>query len=388
MKRMLAGLLAAILGCAFALDSLAKAPTAAAPQAPGECRSDLKAGAPADKANTRAVARLKQEMRMRRIPGLQAALVKHGRIVMLVSCGIADITFDQPVVRTTRFQLASATKPFTGVAVMQLVDEGKLKLDAPLADYLDSLPETWRVITVRQVLMHVSGLPDIISPATGNLVDPGGESASWVKVQTLPTQFAPGHGYAYNQTNYLLLGRIIEKLRGQPFTEVVRQRQFAVAGMPTVTFSDAYSVVPGRATGYAMRKMVDGKMVANDSPEPNIFGYPKSLYTGAGLTVPAEEVAHWMIALRNDKLLSAVARKEMWTTGRMPDGKPTVWALGWPAFPREKNPAVAGIGGAQAAFFFYPEDDLGIVILTNLAGAQPEQFIEQVAQFYGSDPVP
>ena len=72
----------------------------------------------------------------------------------------------------------------------------------------------------------------------------------------------------------------------------------------------------------------------------------------------------------------------------MPDGKPTVWALGWPAFPREKHPAVAGIGGAQAAFFIYPEDDVGIVILTNLAGAQPEQFIEQVAQFYGSESVP
>ena len=388
MKWMLAGLVAAIVACAFALDSQAKTPTGPAPLARAECRSDLNAAEPADNANTRAVARLEQEIRTRRIPGLQAAVVKHGRIVMQVSCGIADITFNQPVVRTTRFQLASATKPFTGVAVMQLVEEGKLKLDAPLTDYLDGLPEAWSAVTVHQALMHVSGLPDIVNPAAGSLVDTGGESASWVKVQTLPMQFEPGHGYAYNQTNYLLLGRIIEKLRGQPFTEVVRQREFAVAGMPTATFSDAYSVVPGRATGYAMRKMVDGKMVASDSPEPNIFGYPKGLYTGAGLTVAAEEMAHWIIALRNDKLLSAAARKEMWTTGRMPDGKPTVWALGWLAFPRENHPAVAGIGGAQAAFFFYPKDDVGIVILTNLAGAQPEQFIEQVAQFYGSDPAP
>jgi CubicO group peptidase (beta-lactamase class C family) len=213
MNRMLARLLVALLACACGSAAPAETRMAGARPAAGACHSDLAAGAPADRHNARAVARLEQEMRTRRIPGLQAAVVKQGRIVMLVSCGIADITFDQPVTRTTRFQLASATKPFTGVAVMQLVEEGKLKLDAPLADYLDGLPAQWRAITVRQALMHVSGLPDIINPASGSLVDSGGESASWAKVQTLPMPFAPGQGYSYNQTNYLLLGRIIEKLR-------------------------------------------------------------------------------------------------------------------------------------------------------------------------------
>lgn len=327
-------------------------------------------------------------MRTRRVPGLQAAVVKRGRIVMLASCGIADIAFNQPVERTTRFQLASATKPFTGVVAMQLVEEGKLSLDAPLSAYLDDLPESWRQITVRQALMHVTGLPDMVNPALGGLIDPGGETASWNKVQTLPLQFAPGQGYAYNQTNYLLLGRIIENLRGQPFRDVVRDRIFAVANMPSATFSDAYSVVPGRATLYGFREMVDGKMVSTDSPRPQIYGYPRGLLTGAGLTVPAEEVARWMIALRGDKLLKPASRRTMWTAGTMPDGKPTAWALGWPAFPREQHPAVAGIGGASAAFYIYPVDDVGIVILTNLSGGQPEQFIEQVAQLYGPDAPP
>lgn len=382
MKRMLAGLVVAMLACA----APATTQTTNAAGAAGKCRSDLPAGAQPYKTSPRAIARLEQEMAARRIPGLQAAVVKEGRIVLLVSCGIADLTFNPPVVRTTSFQLASATKPFTGVAVMQLVDEGKLKLDAPLSDYLDGLPEGWRAVTVRQTLMHVSGLPDIVDPAAGGLIDPGGESAAWTKVQTLPMPFAPGQGYRYNQTNYLLLGRIIEKLRGQPFTDVVRERQFAVAGMPTATFSDTYSIVPGRATGYAMREMVDGKMVATTSPRPLVFGYPKGLHTAAGLTAPAEEVARWMIALRDGKLISPASRKAMWTTGKMPDGKPTAWALGWPAYPREKHPAVAGIGGNSAAFYIYPEDDVGIVVLTNLSGARPEAFIEQIAEFYGSDP--
>lgn len=327
-------------------------------------------------------------MRARHIPGLQAAAVKNGRIVMLESCGLADLTFNQPVTRTTLFQLASATKPFTGVMLMQLVEEGKLKLDDPLSAYLDNLPEAWRAVTVRQIATHVSGLPDITNPAVGGLIDPGGESASWTKVQTLPMQFAPGQSYAYNQTNYFLLGRIIDKLRGKPVTDVMREREFAVAGMTSATFSDTYMVVPNRATSYQMRQMVDGKMVASDTPTHNIYGYPKGLYTAASLTMPAEEVARWMIALRNDKLMSPATRKQMWTTGTMPDGKPTVWAIGWPAFPRDQHPAVAGIGGAMAAYYWYPDDDFGIVILTNLAGAQPEQFIEQVAQLYSPDAPP
>lgn len=360
----------------------------AAPQPAATCRSDLVRTAAKDFANPRAVGMLQDEIKARHIPGLQAAVVKHGRIVMLVSCGVADVGFSEPVVRTTRFQLASATKPFTGVVAMQLVEEGKLSLDAPLSAYLDDLPQAWRAVTVRQALMHVTGLPDIVDPARGGLIDPAGESAAWAKVKTLPMQFAPGQGYAYNQTNYLLLGRIIEKLRGQPFRQVVSERIFSVANMPTATFSDAYSVVPGRATLYALREMVDGKVVPTNDPRPQIYGYPRGLLTGAGLTASAEEVARWMIALRDDKLLKPASRETMWTTGKMPDGKPTAWALGWPAYPRDKHPAVAGIGGGSVAFYIYPKDDVGIVILTNLAGGQPELFIEQVAQLYGPDAPP
>jgi CubicO group peptidase (beta-lactamase class C family) len=234
--------------------------------------------------------------------------------------------------------------------------------------------------------MHVSGLPDVVDPATGKPIDPRGEAASWDRVTTLPMQFAPGQGYAYNQTNYLLLGRIIDKLRGRPFTEVVKEREFIPAGMASATYSDSSEIVPGRAVTYTNADFSGPTPKRTNVLKLTYFEYPRSLRTGAGLTTTAEEVARWMIALRDNKLISEATRKEMWTTGKMPDGKPTVWALGWPAFPREQHPAVAGIGGAMAAFYYYPDDDVGLVILTNLQGGQPEQFIEQVAQLYGSDP--
>lgn len=385
MARTILSALGLTLASLFAFDAVAVAAEPAASGEAAQCRSDLPRTAPDDAANPKALARLELEMKQRHIPGLQAALVRHGEIVMLASCGLADIAFAEPVRRTNRFQLASATKPFTGVALMQLVEEGKVRLDDPLSAYLDDLPDAWRAVTVRQALMHVTGLPDIVDPATGNLIDPGGMDASWARVKMAPTQFAPGQGYAYNQTNYLLLGRVIEKLRGQPFTEVVRQREFQVAGMATATFSDSYVVVPGRATAYALRTMVDGRTVPSDTPAPTFFNYPQGLRTGAGLTASAEEVARWLIALRSDKLLKPATRQDMWTTGKMPDGRPTAWALGWPAFPQNLHPAVAGIGGGSVAFYWYPADDMGIVILTNLAGADPQWFISEVAKLYRPD---
>jgi CubicO group peptidase (beta-lactamase class C family) len=219
-------------------------------QTPAICKSDLQTNATPDPINEMAVAKLQDAMAIRYIPGLQAAVVKNGRIVMLSSCGFADLTSDQPVQPNTRFQLASGTKAFIGVLIMQLVEEGKLRLDTPISDYLEDLPSSWRTVTVRQALTHASGLPDIVDPSNGSLIDPGGESASWAKVQTLPMQFVPGQGYAYNQTNYLILGRIIEKLQGKPFTEVMRERELIPAGMAAATYSDRSTSVPDLATNY------------------------------------------------------------------------------------------------------------------------------------------
>lgn len=386
MARVLAGATAALLVAACASQPVAE-PVAEPVAGAGSCRmeqADLAGGL--HPANGPALAFLEDKMRVRQIPGLQAAVVKDGRILMLASCGRASLELDVPVQRTTRFQIASATKSFTGVAVMQLVQDGKLALDAPLGRYLEDLPEAWRAVSVRQAMMHLSGFPDMVDPKTGDLIDPAGESATWARIRQAPLLSAPGAVYAYNQTNYLLIGRIIAKLAGRPFTEMMRERQFDVVGMPLATFADAYDIVPGRAASYQMQTRQDGKLTPSQTPQPLYASYPQGLRTAASLTTSAEEIGRWILALQRGDLLSPAARKEMWTTGRMPDGKPTAWAVGWPARPRSAHPAVGGVGGGMSAFFVYPEDAAGVVILTNLSGAQPQEFIDDVARLYGFGP--
>lgn len=107
----------------------------------------------------------------------------------------------------------------------------------------------------------------------------------------------------------------------------------------------------------------------------------------------AEDIARWIIALRQGKLLkSRAALRALWTAGTFNDGAPTQWALGWVTKPRTAHSAVIATGGSRAAFFVYPDDNLAVVVLTNLTGAYPEEFIDELAGIYNpeipaSDPV-
>ena len=126
---------------------------------------------------------LRAEMLERKIPGLQLAVVKNGKIVKTASYGLANIQDAVAVDDDTVFSINSVTKAFTGVAVMQLVEQGKLELSAKISKYLPDLPVEWHNVTVKQLLTHTSGLPDIMNGDTGKLISNEGAKASWELVK-------------------------------------------------------------------------------------------------------------------------------------------------------------------------------------------------------------
>ncbi len=211
---------------------------------------------------------LKKEMRELRIPGMQVAVVRHQKIVFLGALGIAEVGNAVPVTNKTVFPIASATKAFTGVALMQLVENGKLELAAPISRYLDGLPASWQKVTIRQLATHISGLPNVVNNDTGELVTgvqiasmrESDVDAAWNKVQTLPIEFPPGEKYSYNQTNYILLGKVIDKLSGQPFTQFIKEHQLDSVAMRSTVYADDSEVVPHRARSYSnIRYSKDGQ---------------------------------------------------------------------------------------------------------------------------------
>lgn len=340
---------------------------------------------------------VRDEMQKRRIPGLQIAVVQHRTIAFLGAYGIANVQDSIRTTRRTLFTINSITKAFAGVAVMQLVDAGKLELDAPVSRYIDGLPVAWQPVTIRQLATNESGLPNIMNNNTGALVDDG-EDAAWVKVQTLPMEFAPGEHFSYSQTNWDLLGRIIDKVSGAPFREFIAERQFRVAGMPRTAqagFGDSHDVIPAGARGYTFYRPTKGGGLRATDTLGNVFEeFPPTLRTAAGLSSTAEEMARWIIALQQGRLLKdATSLATLWTPGRLNNGETAGfsellngYALGWEVATRPRHRAVTAIGGARSALFVYPDDDLAVVVLTNLQGAMPETFIDRIAGYFFDSP--
>lgn len=323
-------------------------------------------------------------MGQQRIPGLQVAVIKDGRVVLSESYGLANVENRVPVTAKTLFPINSATKSFTGVAMMQLVEAGQVDLDAPVSLYLESLPAAWQGIRVRQLLGHTSGLPDIVDQ--NGLIGAGGELEAWNTVKALPLDAPVGDRFAYNQTNYGLLAQIIVKQAKMPYERYLAERQFAVANMPATTFGDSYDLVPDAATIYSWSPR--GTMAKDDSDRLSHWFYdiPYSLWAGGGIQTTADELSRWIIALLDGRMLGTAGLQRMWTPEKLKSGADGAWAMGWPVLQTTPHREVAGIGGARAAFVVYPDEGLAVIVLTNLAGANPQNFVPRIAEFYRTLP--
>jgi len=333
-----------------------------------------------DAANEQARRLVRQTMQDERIPGLQVAVVKDGQVVLSEAFGLANVENGIAATRSTRFPLNSATKAFTGVAAAQLAQQGRLDLDAPLARYLDALPPAWQSIRVRQLLAHTSGLPDILDER--GLLGGGTESQAWQAVTERPMDAAPGQRFAYNQTNYLLLARIIARQSGMPYERFLASSQFGTVGMDRTTFGDSYDLVPDAATMYSLAPRATE---AADTP-PRLshwfYDMPPSLWAGGGILTTADDTARWLAALIDGRLLAEPSRTRMWTAEPLADGRAGPWAAGWPVLQAAPDRQVAGIGGARSAFIVFPDRGVAVVVLTNLVGANPQRLIPRIADLY------
>lgn len=334
------------------------------------------------RANDQTRALLKARMAEQQIPALQIAVVLHGRIVMSEAYGVADIEQNVAASRRTLFPINSATKSFTGVAIMQMVEAGQVDLEAPISRYLDGLPEKWRPIRIRQLLAHSSGLPNIVDE--NGLIGGASDAEAWAKVQTLPMDGETGAGFAYNQTNYVLLGRLIEKLSERPFEQFLTERQFTPAALPAARFGDGYDLVPGRADVYIRQHSGRGAGPADKNALSHwVDEIPVSTRAGAGLYLTADDVARWIIALQGGRLLSKPGSLDrMWQPDVLNDGTANIWAMGWPILTGTKRRAIGGIGGGRSTFFVYPDEGVAVIVMTNLVGANPQNMIDTIAGYY------
>jgi len=330
---------------------------------------------------------LRIKMKENNIPGLQIAVVKNEKIVKLASYGLSNLQDEVKVDDTTLFNLASITKAFTSVAVMQLVEQEKLDLSAHISSYLSGLPKNWQKVTLKQLLSHTSGLPDIMNEHF-KLIDSAGEKKSWLAVKKRALYFEPGTAFRYNQTNYLLVGKIIEQVSGKSYAELISEYQLNTKNLSLTNsagFAHFQSVNSHQARDYRFNQQKELNNV--------LTYFPSIIRAGAGMSSNARELAYWTIQLQRgvffekntslDILWKApVLSSDTWAKEN-PSMHP--YALGWYVVERQKGLKIVTAGGGQSAVAIYPNDDLSVVILTNLAGARPENLLDEVAEFYIED---
>ena len=307
---------------------------------------------------------LKTQMAARHIPGLSVAVVQDGKVVKAAAYGVSDVSAKTPATPDTRYILGSCTKPFTAVAVLQLMEAGRVDLDAPISRYLAGLPAAWSAITVRELLTHTSGLPnyrkflDLAHLSDPKYRRPGSAVAL---LTDKPLDFPPGTKYEYSNSNYHLLGQLVEKVSGQTYEDFLRSHQFQAAGMTATRLADLPALLPNQAVGYGW----DGK-----KRRPNTLFLPRALdYGDDGLVSTAGDVAKWTIALSTGQLVSEATLKQMITPGTPTDGSASSYGLGLIAVPYKGQTLATHSGatpGYSSTIAYFVDSRLSVVVLCNL----------------------
>lgn len=296
---------------------------------------------------------VREEMAKRNLPGVVVAISRDGA-VSEKAYGLANVELEVPLTTKHLFPIASTTKPFTSALVLSLVRDGKLQLDDNLGKLLPGMPESWREVTVRQLLSHTSGLPDVsVSPGSAELIATTRDEA-FAKLRTMPLQFPRGEKWMYNQTNYALLQMIVEKLTGTSIETAMAERVFKPAGMTSAVYGDSDALVRGRVSLYVFDK---GALA------PRRLLFPTFLHTAAGINVNARDLIRFLAA--TDELIAAPLREQAWSPALPADGKPFGYGLGWILQGEGATKSVGHSGGGTAAMTWYPASRTAVVVLTN-----------------------
>lgn len=317
------------------------------------------------------------------IPGLSIAMVIDGELVWEDGYGTADVENSVPATAATVYRTASIGKPMTAVAVMRLVEDGKLDLDRPIQDYCPTFPEKRWPVTTRHLLSHTSGIRHYGGPRDEQ------ESFNTEHFEDVvtplrifkddPLDFQPGTAYQYSTFGYNVLGCVIEGASGSRYLDYMARSVFAPAGMTRTREDDPFAVIPHRAAGYTRSEsgeLRNSRMVDMSSKLP-----------AGGFVTTAGDLARFAAAFMSHRLVSRETVEKMLTPSRLANGEVLTYGLGWGLIPDEtwygEREAFHGGGTPQVNGMLYllPDRRFAVAILMNLEDVEDRVgFAAQIAK--------
>ncbi len=327
----------------------------------GEVSSFAQIVEPSAEALTELDERIRTHLKQNNIPGGLVALASRGHIVYLKTYGMSNVELSVPVTDKTVFEIGSISKQFSSVAVMLLVQEGKLDLDAKIHKYLPYLPGEWLGVTVRQLLNHTSGIPDYEEIRSYDVYRFRMTPEEVIKIaHSRPLDFVPGTGWYYSNTGYFLLSMIIERVEGRSLGKVMDSRIFKPLGMDDTRMADPEKIVKNRAAGYWIDKV--GRLINRNPTETS------STLGAGGLLTSVYDLAKWDKMLYENEFLSAESKSTMWKPTILPNGENTWYGLGWDIglYKGLVSQSHGGqVAGFRAKFSRFPDQDAAVIIFFN-----------------------
>jgi CubicO group peptidase (beta-lactamase class C family) len=302
-------------------------------------------------------------------------IAKDDDVILRKGYGFADVDKRVPYTPETRHEAASVSKMFTAMAALRLRDEGKLRLDDSICKYLDHCPETWRPVTIQQLMRHTSGIPDYEAPLElGSakylevMTKPGAAAGILERARTQPLDFPPGEKFNYSNTGYIALSNILERASGQSFATFVTKAILRPAGMTHSSVLGTNGSRRGLAPGYTFEDVGWAKMLAG---YPLTAGHLKKVPVlpltppegDAWLCTTLDDLYRWSRVMDGKAFIPAAEVAEAMTPGLEDYG------YGWfvqHAFDRKRARHNGLLPGYQTDFIKFPDDRITIVLFTNL----------------------
>lgn len=302
------------------------------------------------------------------MPGASVLVMRHDSVLVRRSFGLADVEGGVAATPATNYRLASLSKQFTATAIALLVRDGKLAFDTPARDILPELPAHASPVTIRHLLTHTSGLWDYEDFVPDSQVRQVSDADALTLVSTRAESlyFAPGSAWRYSNTGYALLALVVERVTGERFADVLRERIFVPLEMrDTYAHEEGRTVVPRRAWGYT---------VHGDTVRRTDQSNTSAVLGDGGVYSSIDDLARWYASLSRTPLVG----DSLWREGTSPfvlaSGAPTEYGFGWFVERYKGHVRLRHHGetrGFTNAVSRFPDTGLTIVILTNRTGSEP-----------------
>ena len=360
---------------------LAHPPALAQQTKPAKTSSSAKAAGQYTQAIQRFEEFARKQMALDKTVGLTIGFMK-GDFVWAKGYGYADLENMSPAKAESAYRLASVTKPMTALAVLQLVEKGKIDLDAEVQTYVPYFPKKQWPVTVRQVLGHLGGISHYKNPENELHIKNHKNTREAIAIfENFDLLAEPGTRYSYSSYGYNLLGAIVEAASGMSFGDYMRQNVWQPLGMTHTRMDDPLEVIPNRVRGY---QLINGKIKNSE------FIDISSRFAAGGTRSTVPDMLKFAKGVMDGKLLKAETYNAMTTSMSTRAGRLTNYGMGWETTPYNGRYMLVHSGGQQETrtlLYILPAQRLAIAVGVNFEGSNPGTYVERLFQLLTGAPV-